>query len=427
MKKYMIPAAALMTMLSAMPLQAVEAPAASENDQVVTTTTTTTTTTADGVTTSTTTTKVEEPSTEPKFKVTPTGRILMDGGVFTSNEKELFPAGVAIPDVRLGVKASYGKWSAKVDIGFAYAKISLKDIFFQYTFNDNNALKFGYFIQQFGLQSATSSSMKISMEEPIVNEALNNPRVLGAMYTFDKGSYFATASVYAESSAMKFNTTQMRKTGYGGMSRLAWRPLRGGADFGGNMFQTGISFQVGSPQFNGDTSDPDNHVYAISANFPTRVAKVQAIGAEVGDVNCMFKFTPELLLAHGPLALEAQYYYMQLSRRHDLPTYKAYGAYGMLRCLAIGGDYKYSHADAGIATPAPKSLELVLGYSYTNTTSAKAGIYGGRAQDLSLTANWYINKYMIWRLRAAYTHRFDRMNDPDVNLGALQTRFQIIF
>lgn len=141
----------------------------------------------------------------------------------------------------------------------------------------------------------------------------------------------------------------------------------------------------------------------------------------------MFKFTPELLVAHGPLALEAQYYYMQLSRRHDLPTYKAYGAYGLLRFLALGGDYKYSHADAGIATPAPKSLELVLGYSYTNTTSAKAGIYGGRAQDLSLTANWYINKYMIWRVRAAYTHRFDRMNDPDINLGALQTRFQIIF
>ncbi|MCM1224404.1 MAG: OprO/OprP family phosphate-selective porin [Lachnospiraceae bacterium] len=396
---------------------------------------TTTTTNADGSVTTTTVTETvttaaeasASNSAEPKFKVTPTGRILMDGAVFTSNEKELFPAGVAIPDARLGVKASYGKWSAKVDIGFAYGKVSLKDIFVQHTFNSNNLLRFGYFIQQFGLQSATSSSMKISMEEPLVNEALNNPRVLGAMYVFDKGQFFATASLYAESKAMTFNTTQMRKTGYGGMSRLVWRPLMGGYEDGRNMAQVGMSFQAGSPQFNGNPDAPDNHVYSIASNFPTRVAKVQAVGANVQDVNSMFKFTPELLLAHGPIALEAQYYYMQLHRLRDLPTYKAWGAYGMLRYLAIGGDYKYSHADAGIATPNPKSLELVLGYNYINTTSKKAGIYGGRAQDVSLTANWYINKYMIWRFRAAYTHRFDKLGDPDINLGALQTRFQIIF
>lgn len=426
MKKYIIPIA--LSALCAMPALAEPEPA--EETKTVSTSTTTN---ADGsvtttvVTTSTTTSESGSTQAEPKFKVTPTGRILMDGAVFTSNEKELFPAGVAIPDARLGVKASYGKWSAKVDIGFAYAKVSLKDIFIQHTFNDNNLLRFGYFIQQFGLQSATSSSMKISSEEPMVNEALNNPRVLGAMYVFDKGQFFATASVYAESKAMTFNTTQMRKTGYGGMSRLVWRPLRGGSQFNGNMAQVGISFQAGSPQFNGDPNDPDNHVYSVSANFPTRVAKVQAVGAQVQDVNSMFKFTPELLIAHGPVALEAQYYYMQLHRRYELPTYKAWGAYGMLRCLAIGGDYKYSHGDGGIATPAPKSLELVLGYNYLNTTAKKAGIYGGRASDLSLTANWYINKYMIWRLRAAYTHRFDRMGDPDINLGALQTRFQIIF
>lgn len=425
MKKYILPLA--LAGLCAMPAAA--DPSASEDTKTVSTTTTN----ADGTVTTTvvTTTTTESGSVtnanEPKLKLSPVGRILMDGGVFTSNEKELFPAGVAIPDVRIGVKASYGKWDAKVDVGFAYGKVSLKDIFIQHTFDNKNLLRFGYFIQQFGLQSATSSSMKISMEEPIVNEALNNPRVLGAMYVYDNADFFATASVYAESKAMTFNTTQMRKTGYGGMSRLAWRPLRGGQAYNGNTAQVGISFQAGSPQFNGDVNNPDNHIYSIAGNFPTRVAKVQAVGANVHDVNSMFKFTPELLLAHGPLALEAQYYYMQLHRRYDLPTYKAWGAYGLLRCLAIGGDYKYSHADAGIATPAPKSLELVLGYSYTNTSAKKAGIYGGRASDLSLTANWYINKYMIWRLRAAYTHRFDRLGDPDINLGALQTRFQIIF
>ena len=99
----------------------------------------------------------------------------------------------------------------------------------------------------------------------------------------------------------------------------------------------------------------------------------------------------------------------------------------MLRCLAIGGDYGYASYDCALANPRPKSLEFVLGYTYLNTSSHEARIYGGRAQDYSLTANWYINKYMIWRLRASYTHSYDRMGTPDVNLGALQTRFQVIF
>lgn len=365
---------------------------------------------------------------EPKLQVRPAGRALFDGAVYTFNEEELFPAGVAIPDVRLGLKASYGKWNALVDLGFAYGKVAMKDIYIQHAFNDRNLLRVGYFIHQFGLQSATSSSMKISMEEPMVHTAIGNPRLFGLMYVYDNAPFFATASLYAESKALTFNSTQMRKTGYGGISRLAWRPLRGVEGGGqGDIAQVGISFQAGSPQFNGDPDEPDNHVYSVVAGFPTQVAKVQAVGAQVHDVNSMFKFTPEILAAHGPLAVEAQYYYMQLHRLRGLPTYRAWGAYGMLRCLATGGNYRYSHGDAALATPAPKSLEFVLGYNYINTTDRKSAIRGGRASDLSLTANWYINKYIIWRLRAAYTYRFDRAGEPDINLGALQTRFQILF
>ena len=55
------------------------------------------------------------------LKIRPTGRILMDGGLFHSDNKN-FVDGVAIPDARIGVKATYGKYKAKVDIGYAYGK-----------------------------------------------------------------------------------------------------------------------------------------------------------------------------------------------------------------------------------------------------------------------------------------------------------------
>ena len=102
----------------------------------------------------------------PKFSVKPTGRILMDGAVYMGgngniqeDEDTRFVDGVAIPDLRLGVKASYGKWKAKVDVGFGYGKVGLKDTYLEYDFNPSNLLRVGYFVPQWGLNSETSSSM----------------------------------------------------------------------------------------------------------------------------------------------------------------------------------------------------------------------------------------------------------------------------
>lgn len=64
---------------------------------------------------------------EPKFKINPTGRILLDGAIYATPQKPQFKDGFAIPDVRLGAKMQYGKWKAKIDVGFAYNKVGLKD------------------------------------------------------------------------------------------------------------------------------------------------------------------------------------------------------------------------------------------------------------------------------------------------------------
>lgn len=353
--------------------------------------------------------------------IQPTGRILMDAAAYATNDDE-FKAGVAIPDVRAGVKASYGKWKAKVDIGYAFSKLSLKDIFLEYDFTPSFLLRAGSFIHQFGLQSATSSSMKVSMEEPTSNETFNFPRMIGVMAQYDEGQFFGTFSLNVESNAVKMHANEMGKTGYGGMSRLVWRPRHEH----GFVAQVGMSFALQTAQYNSDPALNHRSVQ-IGANFPTRVNSISMINALVPEARNSFRFSPELLFNVGRIALEAQYYYMRVNRHDDLNAFTGWGAYGMLRGIAIGGDYKYSHADAGLATPAPKTLELVLLYNHTSLSCAKAGILGGRVNDVSLTANWYINKFMIWRFRAGYTHRWDRAATPDVNLGAFQTRLQIIF
>ena len=152
--------------------------------------------------------------TENKLVIKPSGRILIDGGLFDANEQNSkFNDGFAIPDMRIGCSASYGFWKAKIDLGYSYGKVNMKDVFLQYKFDkeSHNFLRVGYFIHQFGLQSATSSSFKVSMEEPRSNQAFNNSRLIGVMYQHTKEKFMGTFSFFTESDAMKMTSDSVKK------------------------------------------------------------------------------------------------------------------------------------------------------------------------------------------------------------------------
>lgn len=358
-----------------------------------------------------------------KFSVKPTGRILLDGGALISPQSDMFKSGFAIPDARLGVKMTYGKWDAKVDVGFAYGKVGLKDLYIGYTFSPEHNLKIGSFIHQFGLQSATSSSMKPTMEEPMSNGIFNDSRQLGIQYEYSGKKFLATASAHLEPSATTYLLTpdQFTKEGFGLRTRLVYRPFHEP----GKMVQVGISGAFATPQRHGNPDTHDGFVFA--SNFPTRITQVSAVSADVSNARNLFKLSPELLLSYDRFALESQYYWVNVNRKDHLPAYNGSGAYVTLRGLILGSTYSYDMMGGGIATPAPKTLELVLDYNYSTLTDAAAGIYGGRVNDFSATLNYQINKYMIARLHYSYTYRWDRADAAPAKLSGIMARLQVIF
>lgn len=367
----------------------------------------------------------EENADKPKLKFTPAGRILMDGALFAPTG-DTFSDGVALPDIRLGGKVTYGKFSAKLDIGYGMKKLGLKDVYMQYTPNDHNLIRFGYFVHQFGLNAATSSSMKPSMLAPTSDDFFNaTGRNLGVMYVYDKDDWFAGVSAFASSESLSEYANTQGKISVGGMGRFLWRPLH----TTGSVVQIGVSpwYQgaVHERQDNGETSPGS---FSFSAGFPTKVDNVSLLGADISNARGVFKVTPELLLSKDRFALESQYYYMNVNRRHGFNSYTAQGAYGLLRCLILGDNqYGYSHADGGLATPKPKTLECVLGYNYTNANSNKAAIYGGISNDFSVTFNYYINKYMLARLRWSYTNVRGSSAVPDNHVNIIEARVQFKF
>ncbi|MCC8072293.1 MAG: ATPase [Bacteroidales bacterium] len=370
---------------------------------------------------------------EPQLKLTPTGRILMDGALYASPEKEMFKDGVAIPDVRMGVKASYGSWNAKIDISYANQKVGIKDLFIQYNYNKEVFFRFGNFIHQYGLQSATSSSMKPSFEEPLSNSVFNAARQIGIMAVYNGPKFLTTFSVHAEPSSINNSPNALNHQGYGLITRLVARPV---VTDDGTVVQVGISGAFTTPQTEGE--DMPHQGFSMAGNFPSRVDKVVAASVDLTHAMNMWKFTPELLLAKGPVALEAQYFFNRVNMRHNLHNFTGQGGYVTLRGLLKGDHYTYSPVDGGLATPRPKSLEFVALYNYTSLSDPKAeyiaddgtvltGIYGGRVNTLSATLNYYINKYILMRVNYAYTYRWNSSDLPRVNLNVFQIRLQVLF
>lgn len=371
----------------------------------------------------------EEGGTDgPKFKFTPSGRILFDGALYAP-DGDGFADGVAIPDVRLGGKVSYGKWSGKVDIGYGFGKLSMKDVFVQYTFDDFNYIKAGYFVHQFGLNAATSSSLKPSMEVSSCDTYFNaTGRNLGIQYVYDKDKFFAGVSALAGTS-ISTPASDYGKISVGATTRLVWRPYHDT----GSVAQVGISGWYQSAMHKKLEDEAGNPYvspgfFDFSCQFPTRVSKVDMLGANVNDAKGLVKISPEILLSKDRLALESQYYYMNVARKNGLPSYKAQGVYALLRGLICGSPaYTYSHGDAGLAVPGPKTLECVLGYSYTNGYDSSANIFGGISNDYSVTFNYYVNKYITCRLRYSYTNVWGSSVMHDRHENIIQARIMFKF
>ena len=360
---------------------------------------------------------------EEKVEIKSVGRIHFDGGVLGANHyHNEFVSGIALADFRAGLMMRYGQWKSKVEMGYANQAISVKDVFIEYDFNKHTLLRGGYFLHQFGMQSVFGASAKISMEEPLSNSAFYNNRLVGLMLMHQKDKFFGTLSLFAENEAMKKSADKTGNQGMGMMSRLLYRLHREE----GNIFHLGISGAFETPRYNKEAT-LNHSSYILKTYFPTRIARVAAQEATINNATFLYKFSPELLVAKGRWGLEAQYYYLNANRKSGFEAFDASGAYAMVRTIIKGKPYAYADADAVMATPKAGAMELVAGYNYTDLSNTKAGILGGRLNDYSLTFNYYINKYVIWRVRTSYTSVGYRADKENTNLGLIETRLQIKF
>ncbi|MCH5224260.1 MAG: hypothetical protein J1E82_09485 [Muribaculaceae bacterium] len=372
---------------------------------------------------------LSQESEEPKLNLAPMGRVLIDGATYFSPEKELFKDGLAISEARIGAKFEYGKWSSWIDVGFAYGKIGLRNMWIQYDFDSKSSLRIGNSLQPFGLQSVTTASLKTTFEAPLASALFTPTLRLGVMYTYKNPSIYSSTSFNVEPSSLTnvMNYPDFNKQGCTLLSRFAWRKKDSGKD-GKSIVQAGISLGVSTPERKLDQDGYDIHdAFVTSTTYPTKVTTLTALSSTVGDARSLVKFTPELLLSKGKVALEAQYFFQCINRKNSLPNYISQSGYLTLRGMILGGDYTYDMAGAQLVYPKKNALECVVDYNYATLSDKKAGIFGGRANSFNVTLNYYFNKYITARLNYSYTHVWDRIDIGRVTQNVVQARIMVLF
>lgn len=360
------------------------------------------------------------------LKVTPSGRIYMDGAAFIQDESDL-SNGVNIPDIRLGLSATYGKWTSKVDVGFEKNRVSAKDIFLQYNLSKASYLKGGHYKEPFGMDRMESSRRIKFMTPNASSNAFTPGRKIGLSYTAWTDKLWFAGGVFADGDSM--SNSKEGDDGYSATSRVVFNPLKRS----GAIFHLGLAGSVrkadanGREEVNGVLTDKTRKI-GYSSSLLSYIENLKPLNVSISDANYQAKYAVELLTAHGPVALQSEYFHTNVRRYNDAATYQAMGAYGQIAVLLKGGNYAYSSSSALLSQLAPKSFELVARFNYTDLDDKGSNIYGGKMRDWSLAANYYLNKYIVFRVNYSYMNMGDY--NPALtseNIHSVQGRIQVAF
>lgn len=153
--------------------------------------------------------------------------------------------------------------------------------------------------------------------------------------------------------------------------------------------------------------------------------EVSVTKATLDDAKSQFKIGTELLYMNQKFSFQSEYTNSTVNR-DAAPSYNVMGVYGQLSWMVYGPQYGYDRASSCTERPKTKSLELVLRYDYLDQDDSHAK--GGSFHDLSLGANFYINKNIAAKLSYSVLKPLSDLPINDKSTySMLQSRLQFTF
>lgn len=336
------------------------------------------------------------------------GRVFFDGGVFMNDTVDRGTS-FQVNDIRLGtVIRIQDAWEAKIELGYGDSKISLKDIYLNYTYKANS-FRLGYHYEPFGNARVGTANFRF-MTNATSDKALGNSRKLGISYSYNHDWFNFMGGVFSDGDIQK---SKQLDQGYSLAAKVIGRPLMDDR----RLIHIGVAPRFSSGQkevtFNGGV--PTDLLAKDDNSF---------LNATIGQVTNQWKLDLELIMLYEKWYFHGQYFQAHLNR-FAADNYNGKGGYAQMGYMILGAKHNYNARTGMVTNPAPKSLELLVRYDNVNLNDA--GITGGRLSDVSVGMNYFINKFIAAKIN--YTRMMVGESSPmgGDDFDLIQARIQLSF
>lgn len=402
-------------------------------------------------------------------------RMMADAAYYHSDYTPV-KSGASLVDARIRTSMSYQDWYFYADFDFSGGKFSQKNIFLQYSKEDQHegkhTIKAGYYNDPATMARNTSLGSYHFISRPAPSYALQEGRELGITYKYRNKKVFANQGVFAEN---KYND---QEDGYQGVT-VSGRWLYYFTNNENETFHVGVSGRYGHIGTGTVYNNTLKRNLTLSTALETYVdANDEFLCADMPWASNTYNVGVEALYRNKKFFARGEYMFKYVTKSRDDQTLfeqnlgsidswgslaswragnplgdnKFSGAYIEAGAILSGGSYSYNHDDAILGGLAPKTLELVARYSYTGLNDIVDGEYyyqgrdqyypngniadwpstsksigGGRLHAITLGANYAVNKYVQLMLSYTYSNLQRDKYPEDKNFHEAQARVQFSF
>lgn len=310
-------------------------------------------------------------------------------------------SGAALTDARIRTSMEKGDWYFYADFDFSKGAFKQKNLFLQYSLDENQTLRAGYYNDPSSMANNTSLGSYHFISRPATARALAPGRQLGVTYKYINENIFANQGIFAE------NLYNNQNAGYQGFT-LGGRWLYLPINEKNETLHVGISARYAKINsgvaFNGTVQTN----LSITTPIETYVdPTTQFMNAQVLWASDEINVGAEFLYRNEKMFVRGEYIYKYIGKERDDETlYKAQlgtlwswasleswqagnpleatkfnGGYVEAGYLLFGEPYSYNGREALLGGMKGRSLEVVARYNYTNLNDVVDGAYYFVAQD----------------------------------------------
>ena len=371
-------------------------------------------------------------SADSAFRYWLDGRLQVDGAVYTNHDNKL-ANGTEVRRARFGVKSDlYRDWHAELDVDFTGNAIEMKDMWLGYQGFANTLIKGGNFKEPFSLETLTSSKQITFMERSYADN-FSPDRNIGLAVVRWGDNWQTTVGAFGQTAGSPDASAQSE--GYGLTGRFTFAPLHDEE----NVVHLGLAASRRTPNA-GLPADADQMRFRARPETYVSAARFLTTG-KIKNVNYTTYYNGEMALMHGPASFQAEYTGVGVHRLGTLPVAGFGGGYVFASYMLTGESKEYLVSEGEFDRVHPRSAggawEVAARVSTMNLNDfdTGVGIAGGRATNVTLGVNWYINTNFKWVLNVVRVLN-DNNAKPDLGPGPfvtgdkfniIQTRFALAF